>query len=177
MRSTSRLTSIATAMALAGVLSACATDPYASNNGTYPTPHPGPTYSSSPTYPSTAYPQGAPAALEYGRVTAIEQIATQGRSGPNVGGAVIGAVAGALIGNQIGRVTGSREAGTVLGAVGGGVVGSRAGGEQQATASNPPYRITIQTEQGAMRSYDVGATGDLRVGDRVRVENGVIYRS
>jgi len=27
------------------------------------------------------------------------------------------------------------------------------------------------------RTYDVPATGDLRVGDRVRVESGVIYRA
>jgi len=27
------------------------------------------------------------------------------------------------------------------------------------------------------RTYDVPATGDLRIGDRVRVDNGVIYRS
>jgi hypothetical protein len=26
-----------------------------------------------------------------------------------------------------------------------------------------------------MRSYDVAANADLRVGDRVRIENGVIY--
>jgi outer membrane lipoprotein SlyB len=26
-----------------------------------------------------------------------------------------------------------------------------------------------------MRTYDVNATGDLRPGDRVRIENGVIY--
>jgi hypothetical protein len=45
-----------------------------------------------------------------------------------------------------------------------------------ATAS-PTYRVSIRTDQGTMRAYDVPAPGDLRVGDRVRVENGVIYRS
>jgi hypothetical protein len=38
------------------------------------------------------------------------------------------------------------------------------------------YRVTVQTDQGMMRTYEVPATGDLRVGDRVRVDNGVIYR-
>jgi hypothetical protein len=35
--------------------------------------------------------------------------------------------------------------------------------------------VTVQTDQGQMRTYDVNATGDLRPGDRVRIENGVIY--
>ena len=43
--------------------------------------------------------------------------------------------------------------------------------------TSPLYRVRIQTDQGAMRVYDVPTAGGLRVGDRVRVENGVIYRS
>ena len=41
----------------------------------------------------------------------------------------------------------------------------------------PGYRITMQSDAGVMRTYEVPATGDLRVGDRVRVDNGVIYRA
>ena len=41
----------------------------------------------------------------------------------------------------------------------------------------PGYRITMQSDQGGMRTFEVPATGDLRVGDRVRVDNGVIYRA
>ena len=41
--------------------------------------------------------------------------------------------------------------------------------------TGPVYRVTVQTDQGHMRTYDVSATGDLRPGDRVRIENGVIY--
>jgi hypothetical protein len=43
--------------------------------------------------------------------------------------------------------------------------------------SEPVYRITLRTDQGATRVYDVPATGDLHVGDRVRVDNGMIYRA
>ena len=43
--------------------------------------------------------------------------------------------------------------------------------------TSPIYRVSIQTDQGVMRVYDVPTTGGLRVGDRVRVENGLIYRS
>ena len=38
-------------------------------------------------------------------------------------------------------------------------------------------RVTVQTENGQWRSYDVAATGELRVGDRVRIENNVLFRS
>ena len=37
--------------------------------------------------------------------------------------------------------------------------------------------VKVQTDTGLVRYYDVPATGDLRVGDRVRIDNGVIYRA
>lgn len=168
---TSRLGSIATGTALAAMLGACGynpTLPQSAPVGSYPS-----------TYPST-YPAAAPAYVEYGRVTHIEVF--QGgttASGVNVPGAVIGAVAGAVIGNVAGRAVGgsrTRDTAAVLGGVAGAAVGSQAG-RTGTTAGNPVYRVTIQTEQGVMRSYDVPAPGDLRIGDRVRVENGVIYRA
>jgi outer membrane lipoprotein SlyB len=66
----------------------------------------------------------------------------------------------------------------VLGATAGAVVGSNVGrntAPQAYNAQYPVYRVTVQTDQGVMRTYDVNATGDLRPGDRVRIENGVIY--
>ncbi|HSW18520.1 MAG TPA: glycine zipper 2TM domain-containing protein, partial [Ramlibacter sp.] len=145
-------------------------------------------YPSTTTYPSTSsYP--APTqqvALEYGRVTGIEVVPagvspTAGARSPNVLGAVVGGVAGAVLGHQIGGGRG-RDAATVLGGVAGAAAGSQVGGARTqpapATASNvPTYRVNIQTDQGVLRVYEVTATGDLRVGDRVRVENGVIYRA
>jgi outer membrane lipoprotein SlyB len=86
---------------------------------------------------------------------------------------VIGAIIGGVLGNQIGSGTG-RAAATVLGAGAGAVVGSNAG-RTTYNASYPVYRVTVQTDQGQWRTYDVNATGDLRPGDRVRIENGVIY--
>jgi outer membrane lipoprotein SlyB len=129
-------------------------------------------------YPATAPAPAAtaPASLEYGRVTNMEfyQGGTAS-SGINVPGAVIGAVAGAVLGHQVGS-GGGRDAATVLGGAAGAAVGSQVGKPSSASTS-PVYRVSIQTDQGAMRVYDVPTTGDLRVGDRVRVENGVIYRS
>ncbi len=162
---TSRLATVAGGTALAALLGACGTSPTVVN--AYPAPV---------TYPQTsvAVPVQVPVRFEYGRVTNIEYYpGGVARSGPNVGGAIIGAVAGALVGNQIGS-GGGRDAATVLGGVAGAAVGSQVG--RTTTATQAVYRVTVQTESGAMRYYDVPATGELHVGDRVRVENGVIYR-
>jgi outer membrane lipoprotein SlyB len=158
---TTRLASIAGGTALAALLTACATESVSLAPVSYPS---APVYSSA----SAGY-------LEYGRVVNIDYFpGGTARSGPNVPGAILGAVAGALVGNQIGGGSG-RDAATVLGGVGGAALGSQVG--RSNTVTDPVYRITLQTEQGVMRTYDVPATGDLRVGDRVRVENGVIYRA
>jgi len=163
---TSRFTPIAAGVAAAALLAACA-------NPTVPLSGPASGYSS--TYP-TAAPTSAPASLEYGRVTSIEYF--QGGTASsriNVPGALIGAVAGAALGSQIGSGSG-RDAATILGGAAGAAVGSQVGRPSTATTA-PVYRVNIQTDQGAMRTYDVPSTGELRIGDRVRVENGVIYRS
>ncbi len=160
---TSRFAPVAAAAAM---LAACGANP------TVPLSGPASSYPS--TYPASA---SAPASLEYGRVTNIEmtQGGTAGSGGVNVPGAIIGGVAGAVLGNQVGSGSG-RDAATVLGGVAGAAVGSQVGASRNAGA-NPVYRVTVQTEQGAMRIFNVPATGELRIGDRVRVENGVIYRS
>lgn len=143
-----------------------------------------PATQSYPNYPNAgvAYPGSTSGAqqvyLEYGRITSIEYmpVGTQAPSGPNVIGAVIGGVAGAVLGRQIGGGSG-RDAATAIGGVAGAVVGSQVGRNAQGATTTPGYRITVQTDQGVLRTYEVNSTGDLRVGDRVRIENNVIYRS
>jgi uncharacterized protein YcfJ len=155
---------MAAASATAALLAACSVNPTV------------PLYTNAPApvvYPSTA--TSAPASLEYGRVANIEYFpGGVSRSGVNVPGAIIGAVAGAVLGNQVGG-GGGRDAATVLGGAAGAAVGSQVG--RTNTVTDPVYRITLQTDQGALRVYDVPGTGDLRVGDRVRVDNGMIYRA
>jgi outer membrane lipoprotein SlyB len=161
---TIRLAPVASGTALAALLAACSVNPTV------------PLYTNGPApvvYPSTA--TAAPVSLEYGRVTNIEYFPGGAqRSGVNVPGAVLGAVAGAVLGNQVGR-GGGRDAATVLGGAAGAAVGSQVGRSNAVT--DPVYRITLQTDQGAVRVYDVPGTGDLHVGDRVRVDNGMIYRA
>ncbi len=120
----------------------------------------------------------APMPLEFGRVTSIEYVPAGAAAvgSPNVIGAVVGGVAGAVLGRQIGSGSG-RDAATVLGGVAGAAAGSRVGREQPISATtSPTYRVSVLTDQGVMRTYEVPATGELRVGDRVRVENNVINR-
>lgn len=165
MQTTKRLSILASTVAMAAGLAACGTyDPY-------PVSQPAPTY-----------PYGTPTqqvgAVEYGRVTNVSLVrpATGASSGNSTAGTVLGAVVGGALGNQIGSGTG-RAAATILGAVGGAALGNRiaGGGAPNYATSDPVYRVTVQTDQGYMRTYDVSATGDLRPGDRVRIENGVIY--
>ena len=178
------LASIASVTVLAATLAACGTvDPYGPNN--YPMGSTTTTYPSS--YPSSSYPSTYPNAvvtnnmIEFGRVSNIElvQAASGGSSGNNTAGTLIGGAVGAVLGNQIGSGSG-RTAATVLGAVGGAVVGNQIAKNRDGSYNSPTgavYRISVQTDNGQWRSYDVSATGDLRVGDRVRIDNNVLYRA
>jgi uncharacterized protein YcfJ len=160
-----RLATIASLTALAALLSACVSRPVVVNAAP-------PTYATAPAT-TTIVTVPAPASLELGRITNIEFFqAGAPTSGINVPGAIVGGIAGAVVGNAI---SGGRDAATVLGGVAGAAVGSQVNKPSGAVSS--VYRVTIQTDAGGWRTYDVPATGDLRIGDRVRVENGVIYRA
>lgn len=155
---TSRLAPLAAGAMAAAMLAACGGVPLSEPVSSYPAP------------------TMSPASLEYGRVTNIEYIpGSTASSGINVPGAVVGGVAGAVLGRQIGSGSG-RNAATVLGGAAGAAVGSQVG-RSATTTTGAVYRVSIQTDQGVMRVYEVPATGELRIGDQVRVENGVIYRS
>jgi outer membrane lipoprotein SlyB len=181
MQSSLRVLSLASALGVAVSLTACGTpDPYGPNN--YPVSSANTTYPYN-TYPSGTYPSGtyqtAPVAVvEYGRITNVQLLrpGTTASNNNGTAGTLIGGAVGGLLGNQIGHGSG-RAAATVLGAIGGAVVGNNVA-RNNAPAYNtagPVYRVTVQVDSGAMRTYDVAATGDLRPGDRVRIENGVIY--
>lgn len=180
-----RFASVTVAGAAAALLAACAS------------PAPTATYPSTPVYPTvSSFPSSSPSAsgtaqtapvagVEWGRVTDIQtvQMGATSATNPSASGAVVGGIIGAVVGNIAGKHINSgdnRSAATVLGAAGGAAIGNRVGQNREnaaAGAGAPAYRVTVQTDQGAWRTYEVGALGDLRVGDRVRVDNGVIYRS
>lgn len=192
MSASKRFTTVAAAASLAAMLAACGSNPTQPVASTYPTTS-YPTTTSS--YPTTTYPaatgstsvQNAPAAaVEVGRVTDIQtvQMGATSATNPGVGRAVVGGIIGAVVGSVVGKNIDnghSRAGATVLGAGAGAAIGHRSGQNAEANtassgAAGPAYRVTVQTDQGAWRTFEVGALGDLRVGDRVRVENNVIYR-
>ena len=130
------------------------------------------------TFPtSTTTPNTQNVFVEYGLVNNVEIIRTQAPPTQSSGvGAVIGGVAGAVVGSQIGAGTG-RTAATVIGAVGGAVAGNAIEKSRTAnTAAGESYRVSVQLDNGSIRAYDVSTYGELRIGDRVRIENGQLYR-
>ena len=152
MRTSSRFIPIASFVAVVAALAGCTYNRTVSLDVP-----PTATVATVPVAPAVITVPAAPAvvttaAVEFGRVTAIEYFP--------------GGTASTRI-NVPTAVIASRDSTTVLGAGAGTIT----------TVTNPAYRVTIQTDAGGLRTYDVPGTGDLRVGDRVRVESGVIYRS
>jgi outer membrane lipoprotein SlyB len=112
--------------------------------------------------------------VEYGRVTNLEVFQTQQQAQGTGLGAVLGGVAGAVVGRQIGGGTG-RDVATVAGAVGGAVAGNAIEKNRNPNVSQS-YRVTVQLDNGGARAFDLPATGELRIGDRVRIQNGQLFR-
>ena len=114
--------------------------------------------------------------VEYGRVANIEVLRSEtAGTGTSGGGAVAGGLVGGLLGNQIGSGSG-RTAATVVGVVGGALLGNSIEGSRNGPRVYESYRVSVQTENGGYRAFDVPSPGDLRVGDRVRIDNGQISR-
>lgn len=121
--------------------------------------------------PQPAYTQPGEYGTQYGSVAGIRPIG--GATSPSgVAGTLVGAVVGGVIGNQFGRGHG-RDAATVIGALGGAVAGNQIG---QNMGQPSGYRVDIQLSDGSMRSFDMQTPGDLRPGDRVRIDGNQISR-
>ncbi len=126
------------------------------------------------------YPPVQPAAqgpyVEYGRVANIEVIHSQSSGAPTSGGgAIAGGLVGGVLGNQIGSGNG-RAAATALGVVGGALLGNSVEANNNRPRVYESYRVSVQTDNGGYRAFDVPSPGDLRIGDRVRIDNGQISR-
>ena len=167
---TSRFFKVTSAVVLVAGLAACAAPMSQQPVATYP----------AQTYPAQTYPAQAPQGnfMEYGRVSNVEVVQTQEQAKSTGGlGAVLGGVAGAVVGRQIGGGSG-RDIATVVGAVGGAVAGNAI--EKNRNTANAPvnqtYRVSVQMDNGTMRAYEVPSYGELRIGDRVRIQNNQLYR-
>jgi outer membrane lipoprotein SlyB len=146
---------VATVLAVAALMSGCA------NTDTRP-------MSSSPS--SSSYSRAA-----YGVVDAIE--ITRG-SGGGIGGsgigagAVIGGVVGGVLGHQVGGGTG-KDVATVAGVVGGAMAGHQI---EKSKQQQDAYRIRVRLDNGGVQTVTQPSISDLRVGDRVRIENDRVSR-
>ena len=177
----SRLVSVLSSMLLLAGLAACNTVPLGPQGqassypaGQYPNQYPSQypnQYPGQTQYPAQSQ-QGN--AMEYGRVSNIEVFQTQQQAQGSGLGAVLGGVAGAVLGHQIGGGTG-RDVATVAGALGGAVAGNAIEKNRNPNLSQA-YRVTVQLDNGGIRAYDVPTTGELRTGDRVRIQNGQLFR-
>jgi outer membrane lipoprotein SlyB len=110
-----------------------------------------------------------PVRVTYGVIDNIEIIRS---SNDEIGaGTVIGGIVGGVLGHQVGGGTG-KDVATVAGAVGGAVVGHQV---EKQNRQQVTYRIQIRLESGGYQTVTQDAS-DLRVGDRVRIENNQVSR-
>jgi outer membrane lipoprotein SlyB len=127
-------------------------------------------------YPNNTYPvSNAPAYnAAYGVIDSI-QIVQQEVDTRGVGaGAVVGGVVGGLVGNQIGK-GGGRTAATAAGVVGGAVVGNQIQ-DNRNRGVRQAYQVNVRLDNGTLYGVVQDSVTDLRVGDRVRLENNRIFR-
>lgn len=150
------------AMLVAGtaVLSGCSSAP------TYDSP----SYSSydSRAYDSRSYDSSH--ATTYGTIDSIT--VTRGASSGMGAGAVVGGVVGGLLGNQVGSGSG-RTAATAAGAIAGAMVGNEV---QKNRNERDMFQISVRMDNGDYRTVVQDSVSDLRVGNRVRVVDGRVYR-
>lgn len=118
---------------------------------------------------------------DYGVIDAIEitrgSSSSDGIAGSGIGaGTVIGGVVGGLLGNQVGGGTG-KDVATVAGVVGGAMVGHEIEkrNKQQGTYQDV-YRIRVRLDNGGYQTLTQQTINDMRVGDRVRIENNQVSR-
>jgi len=112
----------------------------------------------------------APPPNTVGAVQQIEPITETHASGV---GAVAGGALGGVLGHQFGKGDG-KKAMTVLGAVGGAVAGHQV--EKAHNAKVIGYRVQVQLDSGETRTFEPKELDGLKVGDRVRVEQGALHR-
>ena len=169
-----RFLSVTAAVVAVATLAGCA-DPY--YRGPAPVYRPAPVVTAPPPVyaappPVYAAPQ---AVVEFGHVANIEVMQGAQPHANSGAGAILGAVIGGVIGNQFGR-GGGRALATGAGVFGGAIAGNAVENSQPGRIVQS-YRIVVQIDRGGpVRAFDVPSPGDLRIGDRVRIENNQLQR-
>jgi outer membrane lipoprotein SlyB len=116
----------------------------------------------------------APAADQtmYGTVRSIDRAGTDRAEGS---GALVGGILGAVIGRQFADTSHGRNVGSAVGAAAGAFIGHEI--EKNLRRERAAVRIAVTLDDGSVRSFEFrDNSGDLRVGDRVRVDGRMLYR-
>jgi len=101
----------------------------------------------------------------------IEEVREVEKAGQTSGGgAVGGAVVGGVIGHQMGGGRG-KDVATVLGALGGGLAGNQI---EKNAKKTKEYQIFVRYEDGTKGLFTQPTPPSWRIGDKVKVINGVI---
>ena len=173
-----KLVIVASIVVAATAISGCASPNYYAPAASQLYPAPSQSYSQPYSEP---YSQPAAASLRtysrYGVVNSIQALQTNDRNSNGTGigaGAVLGGVVGGLIGNQVGGGRG-RTAATVAGAIGGVMVGNQIEQSNNVQARNM-YQIGILLDDGTYQNITQDSISDLRVGNRVRIDDQRVYR-
>lgn len=123
----------------------------------------------------TGYPQqNTNSYTQYGVVQSITLVQQQSTSAPIGAGTIVGAVLGGVLGNQVGGGTG-KTAATVLGAAGGAYAGHQIEKNNQTEQGNV-YQLSVRLNNGSYQTLTQTTNNDIRVGDSVRIDNGVATR-
>jgi outer membrane lipoprotein SlyB len=124
----------------------------------------------------TAYPQqNSNSYTQYGVVQSITLVAQNSPTSAPIGaGTIAGAVVGGILGNQVGGGSG-KTAATVLGAAGGAYAGHELEKRNQAQQVNA-YQLSVRLNNGSYQTLTQSSSNDIRVGDSVRIDNGVATR-
>lgn len=110
--------------------------------------------------------------MGYGTIESIQVVRAPGHT--SGAGAVVGGLVGALAGNQVGSGNG-RTAATVAGGVAGAAIGNSVEANRSANGMDA-YQINVRLDNGEYRSVTQDSVYDLRVGNRVRIVDGRVYR-
>jgi len=112
------------------------------------------------------------ASAGYGTIESIQ--VGNGDSRTSGAGAIVGGLVGALAGNQVGS-GGGRTAATVAGGVAGAAIGNRVEANRNADGQQM-YSVNVRLDNGEYRTVTQDSVYDLRVGNRVRIVDGRVYR-
>jgi outer membrane lipoprotein SlyB len=101
----------------------------------------------------------------------VENVREVAKAGSGTGaGAIGGGAIGGVIGHQMGNGRG-RDVATVLGAIGGAIAGHQI--EKQVRKTNA-YEVEVRMEDGTTRVFTQDTMPQWRIGEPVRIVNGVI---